>query len=109
MLRPFRAPIVLLATCLSALSACSDGTGGGGPMPAEIRLLSDPLPEGTAAWPLAEQVLSVSVGDLEPVTVRATASVFHGRAVAVGDDFACALATGGEAYCWGSNIVGQLG
>jgi Regulator of chromosome condensation (RCC1) repeat len=154
-------PTLLLAVCLSA---CGDDTTGGDPIPAEIRLLSDPLPTGTAAWPLAdpvivevldeegnplsgvtvswtvgddagqvvadadttnvagrasaewtlgvaegEQVLSAAAGDLDPVTVRATSTVFHATSVAVGDGFACALASGGQAFCWGDNFAGQLG
>ncbi|MBT3222340.1 MAG: hypothetical protein HN348_24975, partial [Proteobacteria bacterium] len=29
--------------------------------------------------------------------------------VSVGDDFACAIGTGGSVYCWGNNVLGQLG
>jgi alpha-tubulin suppressor-like RCC1 family protein len=159
-LHPSYAPILLL----SVLSACSDEPTNTDSLPAEIRLLTDPLPAGTSAWPLAdsvvievldsegepvsgaavswtvgddagqvvaaadttnvagrasadwtlgavegEQLLSVRVGDLDPVTVRATATVMHASSVTTGGAFACALTADGQALCWGSNFSGQLG
>lgn len=37
------------------------------------------------------------------------ASTLRFRSVSAGGGFACAVALDGEAYCWGSNTVGQLG
>jgi hypothetical protein len=67
----------------------------------------------SAEWTLGrtegQQTLSVEVGSLEPVVVTATATIFHAASLTVGGDFACALAEGGQAFCWGANGAGQLG
>jgi alpha-tubulin suppressor-like RCC1 family protein len=53
------------------------------------------------------------VGDSGPVAPRLTPAAVAGghtfKDVVVGPSHACALTTGGEAYCWGSNGGGKLG
>jgi len=44
-----------------------------------------------------------------PVSVPTPAIPTDQRFLAAGGAFACALDRGGQAYCWGSNAVGQLG
>ncbi len=65
-----------------------------------------------AEWTLGrtegQQTLSVRAGALAPVTVSATATIFHASIVSTGNAFACALAAG-ETFCWGTNFAGQLG
>jgi alpha-tubulin suppressor-like RCC1 family protein len=67
----------------------------------------------SAEWTLGRnegaQTLSIAAGDLAPVTVVATATILHAASVSVGGGFACALTESGQAFCWGSNLVGQLG
>jgi hypothetical protein len=67
----------------------------------------------SAEWRLGrregQQTLSISAGDLDPIVVSATASIFHAVSVTVGGAFACALTGTGQAFCWGANLVGQLG
>jgi alpha-tubulin suppressor-like RCC1 family protein len=41
-----------------------------------------------------------------PVPIAGTLTF---RAVSVGREFACAIASDGAAYCWGRNAFGQLG
>jgi hypothetical protein len=66
-----------------------------------------------AEWTLGrtegQQSLSISAGDLDPVVLTATATIFHASSVTVGGSFACALSQNGQAFCWGANLVGQLG
>lgn len=42
-----------------------------------------------------------------PIPIFAGPTSF--QAIAAGDDFTCALDTGGQAWCWGDNFDGQLG
>lgn len=67
----------------------------------------------SAIWTLGrregEQTLSVSVGDLAPLTVTANATIFHAASVTLGNGFACALNEAGRAFCWGWNYQGQVG
>jgi hypothetical protein len=67
----------------------------------------------SAEWTLGldegGQTLSITVGQLDPVVVVATAGIFHAAFVTLGGQFACALNDGGQAYCWGMNNLGQLG
>jgi alpha-tubulin suppressor-like RCC1 family protein len=49
---------------LLALFACSDSTDDGGPVPAELRLLSSSTSTGTPGWPLADSVV-VEVRDAQ--------------------------------------------
>jgi alpha-tubulin suppressor-like RCC1 family protein len=74
---------------------------------------SDAAGRVAAEWTLGlaegEQTLSVRAGALDPVTVRATATIFHAASVTVGNEFACALTDAGQALCWGRNAEGQLG
>lgn len=66
-----------------------------------------------AEWTLGssegQQSLAVTAGELAPITVTATATIFHAASVTVGDWFACALDASGRAFCWGRNYEGQLG
>ena len=66
-----------------------------------------------AEWTLAltegEQSVSIRAGELDPITVTATATQFHAASVTVGGGFACALTGSGRAFCWGRNNYGQLG
>ena len=65
--------------------------------------------EWSLGWNEGEQTLSIRAGDLPPLTVAATASIFHAASVTVGGGFACALSETGQAFCWGWNYQGQVG
>ncbi|MGZ8398936.1 MAG: hypothetical protein ACXWWN_07860 [Gemmatimonadales bacterium] len=65
--------------------------------------------EWTLGWNEGAQSLAVTAGELAPVTVTATATIFHAASVTVGDGFACALTESGRAFCWGWNYQGQVG
>jgi hypothetical protein len=65
--------------------------------------------EWTLGWNEGQQTLSIAAGNLTPLIVAATASIFHAASVTVGGGFACALTGSGEAFCWGMNDMGQLG
>lgn len=65
--------------------------------------------EWTLGWIEGEQSLSIRAGNLAPLTVTATATIFHAADVTVGGGFACALTQTGRAFCWGRNRNGQLG
>jgi alpha-tubulin suppressor-like RCC1 family protein len=65
--------------------------------------------EWTLGWNQGEQTLSISAGDLTPVTATATATIFHAASVTVGGGFACALNENGRAFCWGANFEGEMG
>lgn len=87
-------------------------TGGGARLGRDADT-TDAAGRASAEWTLGldegEQTLSIRVGQLDPVVVVATATIFHAAFVTLGGQFACALNEGGQAYCWGMNNQGQLG
>ena len=65
--------------------------------------------EWTLGWNQGEQTLLIAAGNLAPLTVTATATIFHAQGITVGGGFACGVVDDGRAFCWGSNYQGQLG
>lgn len=73
--------------------------------------------EGIAAVSSTGLVTTSSIGTVSIIatidqfadTTTLQVSPLPANALAMGDRFACALTVKGEAYCWGSNSLGQLG
>ena len=88
----------------------SAGYGGGVGLSADTTNVAG---RAAAEWTLGlvegEQALTITAGQLDPITVSATATIFHAASVTVGGQFACALTAGGRTFCWGRNYLGQLG
>lgn len=79
--------------------------------PATLRFT--PIPSGLPPGQYQARVIVYTTTqnvapDTAMVTLTVAAPVVWAK-VAAGDSHTCALATGGEAYCWGINSDGQLG
>src|SRR2546427_357783 len=61
------------------------------------------------AKPGRSYALVASSGSLTPATSVAFNVVFGFAALSAGVSHTCGLTTGGAAYCWGDNVLGELG
>jgi alpha-tubulin suppressor-like RCC1 family protein len=63
----------------------------------------------TLGLPPGANTLTAARAGVSSVTYHATGIDFPVSALDAGDHHSCALAPGGQAYCWGLNASGQLG
>ena len=88
-------------------------TIGGGSVTPEVAVTDADGRAFVGAWTLGSDVgvdtLVARVGALPPVYFTARVSPpFRALAVVTGNESTCAIALGGEVYCWGTNRRGQV-